>query len=199
MVLSQASSDLNIRFIMTQAAIKQALNSFYQQYEQAYKQQYRESPAVEHDSDWPSPCEQRDVDDGVLVNWQPVVPEPVLDFSNIESALNISLHGDICAYYSSFFSANLTAETADGQLELLFAWSQRDFERLQENILGHIWMKRKLKQPETVFFAVTDTDDVNLVIVNETGEVWAEKVGKKPHKKIADDLVEFLSIIEPSV
>ncbi len=180
-----------------QASVTQALEAFYQRYESTYKSCHQELPVIEHDSDWPSPCEQRDVEEGVAVSWLPVKPEPSLEFSNIESALDLSLHPDIQSYFGSFFSANLPAQTSDGNLELLFAWSPEDFERLQENILGHIWMKRKLKQPETVFFAVTDNEGVNLVIINETGEIWAEKVGKKPHRKIAASMVEFLTMIKP--
>jgi SecY interacting protein Syd len=46
---------------------------------------------------------------------------------------------------------------------------------------------------------VTDLEDVILSVVNETGEVWAEKVGKKPHKKVADNLAEFIGMLEPVV
>ncbi|MRI34799.1 SecY-interacting protein [Endozoicomonas sp. OPT23] len=179
--------------------VRQALEHFNHEFVSAWQMKHGSLPSVEHDSDWPSPCEQKEVSDSEFVSWKPVESLKALDFSNIESALSVNIHPDIQSYYTSFFSANLPAQTSDGQLELLFAWSPEDFERLQENILGHIWMKRKLKQPETVFFAVTDNDDVNLVIINETGEVWAEKVGKKPHRKIADSLVVFLQSIEPVV
>ncbi len=53
--------------------------------------------------------------------------------------------------------------------------SHHDFERLQQNLIGHILMKQKLKQAITLFFAVTDEDDIILSVNNNTGEVWAEK------------------------
>ncbi|AMO55046.1 hypothetical protein GZ77_00365 [Endozoicomonas montiporae] len=176
-----------------------ALEHFYQRYIQSYHQQHNQGPTVEHDEDWPSPCEQSKGADGERIYWQPVACEPPLDFTNIEQALELELHPDIKTYFGSFFSANLAATASDGGLELLFPWSQKDFERLQENILGHIWMKRKLKQEETVFFAVTDIDDVILSLVNSTGEIWAEKVGKKPHRKIADSMTDFINSLEPVV
>ena len=176
-----------------------ALQQFYHRYFQSYQQQHHQPPAVEHDSDWPSPCEQGAINNGETVHWQPFPCEPPLDFANIEQALELELHPDIKTYFGRFFCANLAANASDGKLELLFPWSQKDFERLQENMLGHVWMKRKLRQEETVFFAVTDIDDVILSMVNSTGEIWAEKVGKKPHRKIASSMTEFINSLEPAV
>lgn len=179
--------------------VKKALTDFQQKYFSSYEALNHSGPKVEHDSDWSSPCELTEATDGEAVSWQVVPCHPALGFENIEQALELELHPDLKAYYGSFFSANLPARTADGELELLFAWSQKDFERLQENLLGHVWMKRKLRQPVTLFFAVTDQEDINLVVINETGEVWAEKVGKKPHRKVAGSLAEFLQTLEPVV
>ena len=176
-----------------------ALQQFHNRFFQSYQQQHNQQPTVEHDSDWLSPCEKGPANEGQAIQWQPVACEPPLSFANIEEALELGLHEDIKTYFGSFFSANLAAKTSDGELELLFPWSSQDFERLQENILGHMWMKRKLKQDQTVFFAVTDMDDVILTIVNSTGEIWAEKVGKKPHRKVADSMIDFINQLEPVV
>lgn len=179
--------------------VKDALIDFQQKFRNHYQLEHKSLPVIEHDSDWPSPCEMQEVMDGAEVGWQPVECEPQLDFGNIESAVELELHPDLKAYYGSFYSANLPARTEEGGLELLFAWSFGDFERLQENLLGHIWMKRKLRQPVTLFFAVTDMEDINLTLNNETGEIWAEKVGKKPHRKLANTMAEFLKMLEPIV
>ena len=176
-----------------------ALQQFHDRYFQSYEQAYGHPPAIEHDSEWPSPCEQKPADEGESVYWQPVVCDPALSFDNIEEALESRLHTDIKTYFGSFYCANLGAKASDGGLELLFPWSPEDFERLQENVLGHIWMKRKLRQEETVFFSVTDMDDVILSMINSTGEIWAEKVGKKPHRKIADSMVDFINSLQPVV
>ncbi|MGI9278275.1 MAG: SecY-interacting protein [Endozoicomonas sp.] len=180
-------------------SVKDALIDFQQKFRNHYELKHQSLPLVEHDSDWSSPCEMQEVADMAEVSWQPVECEPQLDFDNIESALELELHPDLKAYFGSFYSANLPARTGEGELELLFAWSPKDFERLQENLLGHIWMKRKLRQPVTLFFAVTDMEDINLTLNNETGEIWAEKVGKKPHRKVADTMAEFLRALEPVV
>lgn len=174
------------------------LQQFHQCYFQTYQQQHSNQPTVQHDKDWPSPCEKSQVKNGESVSWKPVLCDPLLSFSNMEQALKIELHQDIKTFFGSFYCANLPAKTSDGELELLFLWSKDDFERLQENLLGHLWMKQKLKQEDTVFFAVTDSDDVILSVVNSTGEVWAERVGKKPHRKVADSLVKFIKLLSPA-
>ena len=45
-------------------------------------------------------------------------------------------------------------------------------------------MKRRLKQPETLFFAVTDQEDFVISLELSSGTVVVEQVGKNPHKKL---------------
>ncbi|WP_422134014.1 SecY-interacting protein Syd [Endozoicomonas sp. ALD040] len=52
-----------------------------------------------------------------------------------------------------------------------------------------------LRQPLTLFFVVTDMEDINLTLNNETGEVWVEKVGKKLHCKVSDNMAQFLTML----
>jgi SecY interacting protein Syd len=82
---------------------------------------------------------------------------------------------------------------------LLQPWNQGDFERLQQNLVGHILMKRRLKQPETFFIALTDEDDFILTVHNTSGEVMLEQVGLLPKEVVAPNLAEFLQSIQPSV
>jgi SecY interacting protein Syd len=70
---------------------------------------------------------------------------------------------------------------------------------LQENIIGHILMKKRLKQENTIFFGVTNEDDMILSINNETGAVWVERVGCKAHKKLADSLNDFIRQLTPAL
>ena len=109
------------------------------------------------------------------------------------------MHDSIKQYFTCYYAESVDAECEEGRLSLLFPWNQDDFARLQENIIGHILMKRKLKQPETVFFAVTDQEDFILSIENETGAVWVEQVGKAPHKKLSDNLTDFIQQLTPVI
>ncbi|GLX86783.1 protein Syd [Thalassotalea loyana] len=159
------------------------------------EQVYGHKPYIEKDDEWPSPCicGERDSENDY---WQPAPIKDSLTFANVEEALGVKLHPSVVEYFTSIYSEPVPAKTEDGLLELLFAWNIDDFDRLQRNIIGHVLMKQKLKQPVTIFFAVTDVDDIILSVDNESGEVWAEKVGKKPHKKIASSMAEFLENIE---
>lgn len=190
----------------TNKTLTQTLLNFSNDYGQYHIEQFGHLPIVERDEEWLSPCEL-DLHDTTHHYWQGVamkneqVPkdtEEMLSFANVESALNIELHPDIKIYFTTMFSGDIEAKCDEGELSLLFAWNKEDFERLQENIIGHILMKQRLKQEETIFFAVTNEEDMIISLDNNTGEVWVERVGCKPHKKISDSLVEFIRQLTPS-
>jgi len=151
-------------------------------------------PQLEPDSNWPSPCEFEQ--DGKW-HWQPQKIEESLTFSNVEHAIGFELNDAFKAFFSLYYSENIDAKHSDGYLQYLQAWSKTDFERLQQNLIGHLMMKSRLKQPATLFFALTDEEDLNIVIVNDTGEVALEYVGKEPHKTLAASLPEFIAQTEP--
>jgi len=174
------------------------LQEFVQGYTDHYQNTYGHLPTVEVDDDWPSPCIQGSFDQQKNC-WQPVPVQENLSFDNIESALELTIHQDIKHYFSSLYSDTIHAKCAEGNLSLLFPWSRDDFERLQENIIGHVLMKRKLKQAVTIFFAVTDEEDMILSVLNDSGEVWVERVGCEPHKKLANSLADFIQMLTPVV
>jgi SecY interacting protein Syd len=171
---------------------------FSQDYLQAYQHRFEHLPITHKDEDWASPCEQGEHEENFSL-WHPIKVDKALTFDNIEAALEVKLHDDIKQYFTTIYSDSLDASCVEGDLSLLFAWSEKDFARLQENIIGHILMKTKLKQKLTIFFAITDDDDHIISLDNETGSVWVEKVGCEPHKKIADTLAEFISQLTPRI
>lgn len=180
------------------AALRKNIKQFSSLFIEQFQKIHNQLPAVENDSEWPSPCITSPLDDKYSF-WKPVEIAESLSFANVESALDIEIHPDLKNYFTTIYSDSIDAKSKDGNLSLLFAWSKKDFDRLQENLIGHVLMKRKLKQAVTFFFAVTDEEDMILSVVNETGEVWVERVGKEPHKKIADSLGEFINDIEPFI
>jgi len=171
---------------------------FSQDYIQDYQQRFQHLPITEKIVDWPSPCEQG-VHQETFSLWQPIQVAEALTFDNVEAALEVKLDSDIKQYFTTMYSDSLDASCVEGDLSLLFAWNKKDFARLQENIIGHILMKRKLKQKLTVFFAITDDDDHIISLDNDTGAVWVEKVGCEPHKKLADTLAEFIAQLTPRI
>ena len=195
----------------TNSNLLQALQCLVKNYVQKHHDTRGHLPTVVYDEQWLSPCEQGQTEDG-LSYWRPIIISDLvknnpstetdsnkLTFSNLESALDLPLHQDIKSYFSYVFSADLDVECQEGQLSLLFAWNLDDFQRLQENIIGHILMKRRLKQPETIFFAVTDEEDMIISLDNATGQIWVEQVGCKPHKKLSNSMVEFIEQLTPVV
>ena len=190
----------------TNKTLAQSLLNFAKSYSEHHLEHLGHLPTMQHDGEWLSPCELGPHDDS-LHYWQASAmnaeqattqSEVELSFANVESALDLELHQDIKTYFTTMFSGDIEAQSIDGQLSLLFAWNIEDFERLQENIIGHIMMKQRLKQAETVFFAVTDEEDMIISVDNASGEVWVERVGCKPHKKLSDSLISFISQLTPS-
>ncbi|WP_448549302.1 SecY-interacting protein [Thalassotalea fusca] len=179
-------------------SVSNNLKLFAKKYVERYVDKYQHLPLVECDENWPSECIQGN-NDAQTNLWQPIEVQEKLSFDNIETALDINLHDDIRAYFTTLYSDSLHAACSEGELSLLLPWSQKDFERLQENIIGHVLMKKKLKQPVTVFFAVTDDEDCILSVNNQTGEVWVERVGCEPHKKLADSIAEFIEQLQPAI
>ena len=60
-------------------------------------------------------------------------------------------------------------------------------------MIGHLMMKKKLKQQPTWFIGVLGDGDEMLTVDNETGSVWIEIPGDKPKQKLADSLAEFIN------
>jgi SecY interacting protein Syd len=178
--------------------LMQSLSLFSQKYLSAYQEKYQHLPLIEKDEQWPSPCLSSDYDDNHQ-HWQPYEINKPISFGNVEEALEITIHPDFKTYFTTLYSDTLDASCDEGALSLLFAWSESDFQRLQENLIGHVLMKQKLKQPLTLFFALTDDDNMILSLNNDSGEVWVEKVGNKAHKKVADSLTSFIHMLIPRI
>ncbi|MCO4797998.1 MAG: SecY-interacting protein [Colwelliaceae bacterium] len=182
----------------TSPQLKVNILSFSEIFIEEYQLKLNHLPLVEIDEQWPSPCLQDKFDDSFMC-WRPNEITVKISFENIENALNLTLHASIKEYFSTIFSESIPATCSEGHLQLLFAWSEDDFSRLQENLIGHVLMKQKLKQEITLFFAVTDDESIMLSVKNDNGEVWAERVGCEPHKKIADSLNEFITSLKPDI
>ena len=156
---------------------------------------------IPYDSQWPSPCYLKQGHEGELVPWEPKRQsenqQSALSFKNVEDALDIELNADFCQFFTQFFSNNLPVVAEHGPCELLQVWNEEDFERLQQNIIGHLLMKKRLKQEPTLFFALTDEDDFVLSVLNSTGEVVLEQVGRPPKKVISGSLSAFIATLSP--
>ena len=160
------------------------------------------------DSDWLSPC-VLDHDnkpmlasalnvpsDGSEVAWRPYLREQQT-LANLEQALEIKIPSQLQQLFCRYYSHDLNASTEQGKLTILQAWNEEDFDRLQKNLIAHVLMKRRLKQHDTLFFALTDEDDFILSVMVSTGAVMLEKVGKPAEREIAPDLLTFFNQLSP--
>lgn len=143
-----------------------------------------------------SPAQYGDVVDDQVAWWPAAMATPV-DLSGVERGLDITLNAQFKQFFGQFYGGGLPVTHPRGNAELLMVWHDADAERLQQNLIAHLMMKRQLKQRDTLFFAVTDDDDFMISILNSSGEVYLEQVGREVQQKLADSLLDFLLQLAP--
>ncbi|MBR9727377.1 SecY-interacting protein [Shewanella intestini] len=144
-----------------------------------------------------SPCVEAQVAElDNVVYWQPHKRQSAGNFDNVATALEVTLHPDIDAFFGRYYAAPLNFISPWGDGELLQAWNQQDYEYLQQNMIGHLMMKKKLKQPATWFIGVLGEGDQMLTVNNEDGSVWIEIPGEVPTQQLAPSLAEFIEQLQ---
>ena len=152
---------------------------------------------TEYVSEWDSPIYGTVIDDDT-VEWSPVKQASPLSFEDLEKALERTFHDSIKTVFGRWFAGDLSLEYDGHPVTLLQVQSPEDGERLLANLTGHILMKRRLKQPETVFIGLgVENDDLLVSIDNSTGQVGLEWVGKEQHECLADSLEDWLIKCQP--
>jgi SecY interacting protein Syd len=154
---------------------------------------------TEYDADWPSDCLQdtHNAKDGPNIYWRPTLRPVSASLSNLNTALDIEIPATLQEYFGRYYSLDLNAVHPRGPVTLLQVWNDTDFDRLQKNLISHVLMKRRLKQPETVFFALTDEEDFIISIELATHAVALERVGKDDLEILAPDLATFIAALRP--
>lgn len=168
-----------------------ALAALFEHYQRCYGQ-----PLAEHDASEPSPAEQLPAHQG-KVAWHPYVrPEPG-HFNNVGHALNLTVHPSLSALFGHYYAGHLPLCYKGLFITLLQPWNEADFERLQQNQIGHQLMQQKLTLPATWFIATCRDEHRLVTLDNTTGAVLLERLGKGTIGTLAPNLATFLQRAEP--
>ncbi|MDK1355185.1 SecY-interacting protein [Cronobacter sakazakii] len=180
-----------------QNEVQQALAAFSARYCEAWRQQRGSLPVSEEYIGISSPCIVSTHPDAVEWEPQPFTPEDSL--GAVEKALDIVIQPDVHAFYASQYAGDMAARYDDVALTLLQAWSQDDFRRVQENLIGHLVTQKRLKLSPTIFIATLDSELDVISLCNLTGEVVQETLGARKRRVLAPSLSTFLSQLTPLV
>ena len=173
----------------------EALRAFTQRYCAAWQQQRNSLPRSEELYGVPSPC---GVDtQGEAVFWQPQPFSLAQNISAVERALDIVVQQPLHSYYTTQFAGDMTGRFADETLTLLQTWSEEDFQRVQENLIGHLVVQKRLKLAPTLFIATLESERDVISVCNLSGEVIKETLGTAKRITLSPSLASFLSHLEP--
>lgn len=175
----------------------EALQAFTQRYCDAWQQQYSSLPRSEELYGIPSPCISATDDDGVFWQPQPFSLEP--NISAVERALDIVVQQPLHVFYTTQFAGDMTARFADEAMTLLQTWSPDDFQRVQENLIGHLLVQKRLKLSPTLFIATLDSELDVISVCNMSGEVIKETLGTRKRSTLSSSLASFLNSLKPGL
>ncbi|WP_354623769.1 SecY-interacting protein [Psychromonas sp. MME2] len=155
-------------------------------------------PQLPFDEQWRSPCEVGEEQNG-YISWAAVKRDTNTDLHNIEEALGIELHPTISVFFCSVYAGELPC-TFDGHpIQLIQVWNEEDFRLLQENMIAHFMMQKRLKKPASMFIASCSDEMQIISILNETGQVQLETLGKGQEAVLAENLADFLAQLTPVI
>ncbi len=177
--------------------VSEALRGFTRRYVDLWQQKTGNAPASEELFGVESSCTISRSENHVF--WLPRPFTPPSELANVERALDLNLRPEAHAFYTSQFSGDMHASYLNHTFTLVQVWSEDDFIRLQENLIGHLLTQKRLKLEATVFLATTDSELMLLSLSNLTGEVMLEEFGSKKRTILSSSLSEFLTMLVPQV
>lgn len=160
----------------------------------AYQQQRGILVCCPEDEKRLSPCRYDPENPALWKVWER--PQSV-SLHNIASALECVFHPAIHAYYGHGFAGQISASFKGLAVTLVQPWNDEDFERLQENMVAHVMMLRRLKLPLTLFLATVPNELQVISLDNESGAVVLEQLGQPKRWVLADSLPAFLQRLSP--
>lgn len=175
----------------------QALKAFTERYCDAWHAAHGSWPQSEDLYGVPSPCIISSTDDAVF--WQPQPFTAQQNVHPVEQAMEIVVQPPIHAFYTTQFAGDMGVRLGDISLTLLQTWSEADFVRVQENLIGHLVTQKRLKLSPTLFIATLESELDVISVCNLSGEVMQETLGTRKRTRLASDLPDFLTQLQPVV
>ncbi|MBT0723432.1 SecY-interacting protein [Rosenbergiella sp. S61] len=175
----------------------QQLRDFTLRYCRRWQQDRQSAPVNEQLIGVDSPCLLTTNENGIT--WQPQPFTLAKNLDAVSKGVDLVLQPSVVAFYTTQFAAEMTAIFEGMPLTLLQAWNEEDFTLLQQNLVGHLVMKRRLKHSPTLFIATTEEDSTIIAVDNLAGNVILEVLGKNQNKILAPSLSDFLQALHPQV
>jgi len=172
-----------------------ALEAFTQRYCTAWREQRGSWPQSEELYGIPSPCIISSVDS--YVTWQPKPFTLKQNVNSVEQAMDIVVQPAVHTFYTTQFAGDMSARLGEERLTLLQTWSEDDFLRVQENLIGHLVTQKRLKLSPTLFIATLDSELEVISLCNLSGEMIKETLGTRKRTVLAPGLAAFLDQLDP--
>lgn len=173
----------------------QALKAFTQRYCDAWHQQHDSWPQSEALFGIPSTCIISSINEHVV--WQPQPFDEDAGLQAVERALDIVVQPAAQAFYTTQYAGDMGGRFDGESVTLLQTWSADDFQRVQENLIGHLVTQKRLKLSPTLFIATLESELDVISVCNLSGEVVRETLGTSQRTVLAASLAEYLNVLEP--
>ena len=175
-----------------------ALFELFERQKQQWFAEMSTLPQQVFDPEWRSSCEVGDQSND-SIEWQPILRDKSTNLTNIEEALEIKLHETISPFFCSYYADIIPCYFEEHPIELIQVWNEDDFKILQENMIAHFMMQKRIGQPASMFIA-SCSDEMQLIsVINETGQVQLENLGKGTERILAESLPEFIQKLVPYI
>lgn len=172
-----------------------ALTAFTTRYCDAWLENRNSWPQSEALYGVPSPCIITTLDDAII--WQPQPFSAEKGLKAVERAMDLVIQPAVQIFYTTQLAGDMPARFASETLTLLQTWSEEDHLRVQENLIGHLVMQKRLKLSPTLFIATLENELEVIAVSNLTGEVVKETLGTARRTVLAPSLADFLNQLEP--
>lgn len=175
-------------------ASSNSLLTFTQYYIDEWQKSFGHNPKSADLYGISSPCITSTKD--LEVFWLPVLTNNH-SLNIVEEVINLTITPDAHLFYGTQYAGDMAASFNGLSLSLIQVWSEEDFSRLEQNLIAHLSMQKKLKRRPSIFIATTDDPTQLIAIDNLTGAIILEKLIENETEVLADNLDSFLADLKP--